>query len=66
MAQHLCTVKNCFVIPGEAFVPKPEVSFGVFLCVFCFGFCVGFYCVLFVCLCGFFVVVVNVSVKQYV
>ncbi|NWQ74014.1 TFB1M transferase, partial [Columbina picui] len=29
MAQHLCTVKNCFVIPGEAFVPKPEVDVAV-------------------------------------
>lgn len=26
MAQHLCTVENCFIIPGQAFVPKPEVS----------------------------------------
>ncbi|KAL2306383.1 hypothetical protein Nmel_004301 [Mimus melanotis] len=24
MAQHLCTVENCFIIPGQAFVPKPE------------------------------------------
>ncbi|NXX22026.1 TFB1M transferase, partial [Podargus strigoides] len=29
MSQHLCTVENCFVIPGQAFVPKPEVSFNV-------------------------------------
>ncbi|NWX11153.1 TFB1M transferase, partial [Caloenas nicobarica] len=29
MAQHLCTVENCFVIPGEAFVPKPEVDVAV-------------------------------------
>lgn len=26
MAQHLCTVENCFIIPGQAFVPKPEVG----------------------------------------
>ncbi|XP_015271121.1 PREDICTED: dimethyladenosine transferase 1, mitochondrial [Gekko japonicus] len=26
MAQHLCTVHNCFTIPGQAFVPKPEVD----------------------------------------
>lgn len=25
MAQYLCTVHNCFTIPGRAFVPKPEV-----------------------------------------
>ncbi|NWX24904.1 TFB1M transferase, partial [Aegotheles bennettii] len=31
MSQHLCDVENCFVIPGQAFVPKPEVSFDVFL-----------------------------------
>ncbi|PWA16639.1 hypothetical protein CCH79_00004630, partial [Gambusia affinis] len=24
MAQYLCTVKKCFIIPGRAFVPKPE------------------------------------------
>ncbi|XP_044023954.1 dimethyladenosine transferase 1, mitochondrial isoform X2 [Siniperca chuatsi] len=24
MAQYLCTVRNCFTIPGRAFVPKPE------------------------------------------
>ncbi|XP_040407290.1 dimethyladenosine transferase 1, mitochondrial isoform X2 [Cygnus olor] len=24
MSQHLCTVENRFVIPGQAFVPKPE------------------------------------------
>ncbi|NXU16279.1 TFB1M transferase, partial [Pardalotus punctatus] len=29
MAQHLCTVENCFVIPGQAFVPKPEVDVAV-------------------------------------
>ncbi|NXT61248.1 TFB1M transferase, partial [Chaetops frenatus] len=29
MAQHLCTVENCFVIPSEAFVPKPEVDVAV-------------------------------------
>ncbi|NXX71460.1 TFB1M transferase, partial [Spizella passerina] len=29
MAQHLCTVENCFTIPGQAFVPKPEVGFPV-------------------------------------
>lgn len=27
MAQYLCTVHNCFTIPGRAFVPKPEVGF---------------------------------------
>ncbi|XP_054825819.1 dimethyladenosine transferase 1, mitochondrial isoform X2 [Eublepharis macularius] len=26
MAQYLCTVHNCFTIPGQAFVPKPEVD----------------------------------------
>ncbi|KAG7226241.1 hypothetical protein INR49_002991 [Caranx melampygus] len=26
MAQYLCTVHNCFTIPGRAFVPKPEVG----------------------------------------
>uniref|UniRef100_A0A672PW96 rRNA adenine N(6)-methyltransferase n=1 Tax=Sinocyclocheilus grahami TaxID=75366 RepID=A0A672PW96_SINGR len=26
MAQYLCTVKNCFTIPGCAFVPKPNVD----------------------------------------
>ncbi|XP_043119211.1 dimethyladenosine transferase 1, mitochondrial-like [Puntigrus tetrazona] len=29
MAQYLCTVKNCFTIPGCAFVPKPKVDVGV-------------------------------------
>ncbi|XP_047201643.1 dimethyladenosine transferase 1, mitochondrial [Girardinichthys multiradiatus] len=29
MAQYLCTVHQCFVIPGRAFVPKPEVDVGV-------------------------------------
>uniref|UniRef100_A0A087XHB6 rRNA adenine N(6)-methyltransferase n=1 Tax=Poecilia formosa TaxID=48698 RepID=A0A087XHB6_POEFO len=29
MAQYLCTVKKRFVIPGRAFVPKPEVDVGV-------------------------------------
>ncbi|NWW51459.1 TFB1M transferase, partial [Pedionomus torquatus] len=29
MSQHLCTVENRFVIPGEAFVPKPEVDVAV-------------------------------------
>ncbi|XP_050172715.1 dimethyladenosine transferase 1, mitochondrial isoform X2 [Myiozetetes cayanensis] len=29
MAQHLCSVENCFIIPGEAFVPKPEVDVAV-------------------------------------
>ncbi|NWH29380.1 TFB1M transferase, partial [Chloropsis hardwickii] len=29
MAQHLCTVENCFIIPGQAFVPKPEVDVAV-------------------------------------
>uniref|UniRef100_A0A671RI79 rRNA adenine N(6)-methyltransferase n=1 Tax=Sinocyclocheilus anshuiensis TaxID=1608454 RepID=A0A671RI79_9TELE len=29
MAQYLCTVKNCFTIPGCAFVPKPNVDMGV-------------------------------------
>ncbi|KAI3367861.1 hypothetical protein L3Q82_026699 [Scortum barcoo] len=24
MAQYLCTVRNCFTIPGRAFIPKPE------------------------------------------
>ncbi|XP_034964569.1 dimethyladenosine transferase 1, mitochondrial isoform X1 [Zootoca vivipara] len=26
MSQYLCTVHNCFTIPGRAFVPKPEVD----------------------------------------
>ncbi|XP_053917996.1 dimethyladenosine transferase 1, mitochondrial isoform X2 [Cuculus canorus] len=29
MSQHLCTVENCFVIPGQAFVPKPQVDVAV-------------------------------------
>ncbi|KAM9842025.1 dimethyladenosine transferase 1, mitochondrial [Aulostomus maculatus] len=29
MAQYLCTVHNCFTIPGSAFVPKPKVDVGV-------------------------------------
>ncbi|XP_034530660.1 dimethyladenosine transferase 1, mitochondrial isoform X2 [Notolabrus celidotus] len=29
MAQYLCTVRNCFTIPGRAFVPKPKVDVGV-------------------------------------
>ncbi|XP_036397562.1 dimethyladenosine transferase 1, mitochondrial [Megalops cyprinoides] len=29
MAQYLCTVTNCFTIPGRAFVPKPKVDVGV-------------------------------------
>lgn len=29
MAQYLCNVKNCFTIPGRAFVPKPDVDVGV-------------------------------------
>ncbi|XP_068436444.1 dimethyladenosine transferase 1, mitochondrial [Clinocottus analis] len=29
MAQYLCTVRNCFTIPGQAFIPKPEVDVGV-------------------------------------
>ncbi|XP_053700328.1 dimethyladenosine transferase 1, mitochondrial isoform X1 [Synchiropus splendidus] len=29
MAQYLCTVHNRFIIPGRAFVPKPEVDVGV-------------------------------------
>uniref|UniRef100_A0A4W4ELW1 rRNA adenine N(6)-methyltransferase n=1 Tax=Electrophorus electricus TaxID=8005 RepID=A0A4W4ELW1_ELEEL len=29
MAQYLSTVKNCFTIPGQAFVPKPDVDVGV-------------------------------------
>nr|XP_056709247.1 dimethyladenosine transferase 1, mitochondrial [Euleptes europaea] len=26
MSQYLCTVHNCFTIPGQAFIPKPEVD----------------------------------------
>ncbi|XP_026155436.1 dimethyladenosine transferase 1, mitochondrial [Mastacembelus armatus] len=29
MAQYLCNVRNCFTIPGQAFVPKPQVDVGV-------------------------------------
>uniref|UniRef100_A0A5F8H1J0 rRNA adenine N(6)-methyltransferase n=1 Tax=Monodelphis domestica TaxID=13616 RepID=A0A5F8H1J0_MONDO len=29
MAQYLCKVDNSFIIPGRAFVPKPEVDVGV-------------------------------------
>ncbi|EHB11423.1 Dimethyladenosine transferase 1, mitochondrial [Heterocephalus glaber] len=29
MAQYLCNVKHIFTIPGQAFVPKPEVDVGV-------------------------------------
>ncbi|XP_021322908.1 dimethyladenosine transferase 1, mitochondrial isoform X1 [Danio rerio] len=29
MAQYLTTVKSCFTIPGQAFVPKPNVDVGV-------------------------------------
>ncbi|XP_029316020.1 dimethyladenosine transferase 1, mitochondrial [Cottoperca gobio] len=29
MAQNFCTVRNCFTIPGRAFVPKPKVDVGV-------------------------------------
>ncbi|XP_044527678.1 dimethyladenosine transferase 1, mitochondrial [Gracilinanus agilis] len=29
MAQYLCKVHNSFTIPGQAFVPKPEVDVGV-------------------------------------
>ncbi|KAM6973283.1 dimethyladenosine transferase 1, mitochondrial [Aplochiton taeniatus] len=29
MAQYLCTVRNCFTIPGRAFLPKPKVDVGV-------------------------------------
>ncbi|XP_073928028.1 dimethyladenosine transferase 1, mitochondrial isoform X2 [Castor canadensis] len=29
MAQYLCNVKHLFTIPGQAFVPKPEVDVGV-------------------------------------
>lgn len=26
MAQYLCKVRDCFTIPGRAFVPKPKVG----------------------------------------
>ncbi|NP_001079850.1 dimethyladenosine transferase 1, mitochondrial [Xenopus laevis] len=29
MSQYLCNVKNCFTIPGRAFIPKPKVDVGV-------------------------------------
>ncbi|XP_074846450.1 dimethyladenosine transferase 1, mitochondrial isoform X2 [Carettochelys insculpta] len=29
MSQYLCTVQTCFTIPGQAFVPKPEVDVSV-------------------------------------
>ncbi|NWI15566.1 TFB1M transferase, partial [Crypturellus soui] len=29
MSQHLCSVENCFVIPGQAFVPQPQVDVAV-------------------------------------
>ncbi|XP_077205143.1 dimethyladenosine transferase 1, mitochondrial [Paroedura picta] len=29
MSQYLCTVHNCFTIPGQAFVPKPKVDVSV-------------------------------------
>ncbi|MEE6475365.1 hypothetical protein FKM82_010728 [Ascaphus truei] len=29
MSQYLCNVKTCFIIPGCAFIPKPEVDVGV-------------------------------------
>ncbi|XP_026701435.1 dimethyladenosine transferase 1, mitochondrial isoform X1 [Athene cunicularia] len=29
MSQHLCSVENCFIIPGQAFVPQPEVDVAV-------------------------------------
>ncbi|XP_005390606.2 PREDICTED: dimethyladenosine transferase 1, mitochondrial isoform X1 [Chinchilla lanigera] len=29
MAQYLCSVKHIFTIPGQAFIPKPEVDVGV-------------------------------------
>ncbi|XP_037551448.1 dimethyladenosine transferase 1, mitochondrial isoform X2 [Nematolebias whitei] len=29
MAQYLCTVHKCFIIPGQAFVPKPKVDVGI-------------------------------------
>ncbi|XP_069463841.1 dimethyladenosine transferase 1, mitochondrial isoform X2 [Ambystoma mexicanum] len=29
MSQYLCTVHNCFTIPGCAFIPKPKVDVGV-------------------------------------
>lgn len=29
MSQYLCTVRSCFTIPGQAFVPKPKVDVGV-------------------------------------
>ncbi|XP_070835471.1 dimethyladenosine transferase 1, mitochondrial [Chaetodon trifascialis] len=29
MTQYLCSVHNCFTIPGQAFVPRPQVDVGV-------------------------------------
>uniref|UniRef100_G3TXB4 rRNA adenine N(6)-methyltransferase n=1 Tax=Loxodonta africana TaxID=9785 RepID=G3TXB4_LOXAF len=29
MAQYLCSIQNVFTIPGQAFIPKPEVDVGV-------------------------------------
>ncbi|XP_078505309.1 dimethyladenosine transferase 1, mitochondrial [Lissotriton helveticus] len=29
MSQYLCTVHDCFTIPGRAFIPKPKVDVGV-------------------------------------
>ncbi|XP_053149580.1 dimethyladenosine transferase 1, mitochondrial isoform X2 [Hemicordylus capensis] len=29
MSQYLCTVHKCFMIPGQAFIPKPEVDVAV-------------------------------------
>ncbi|KGL75462.1 hypothetical protein N309_06845, partial [Tinamus guttatus] len=29
MSQHLCSVENTFIIPGEAFVPQPQVDVAV-------------------------------------
>ncbi|KAM4693105.1 dimethyladenosine transferase 1, mitochondrial [Discoglossus pictus] len=29
MSQYLCNVRNCFTIPGRAFIPKPDVDVGV-------------------------------------
>lgn len=31
MAQYLCNVQHILTIPGQAFVPKPEVSFCLFV-----------------------------------
>ena len=37
MAQHLCDVKERFVIPGKAFVPKPKVSHRILSIHICVG-----------------------------